>query len=603
MPSKYSHNAVLARYSSLGLIDLPNTQHAAYLNTLPSISNAAPRSRSRAYSNSTKTSITLSTSNSIKESTSVEQLSAPAYLDMTRGDELRAPRRVIIDATAGSESEVEELKRPSKSPPPPSPTPWDDRHPSEKNLKQYLGITAPDEGSGQQSSKPEGSSSSSNSHGVSRGQARSARSSDRPSIDEPSHTKARASSGLAKSEPTLPESEREPQQTGESLPNSTRNGNPDIVVLRDQQQIDSVEISSNADATMATNTTPFGTSRDPVFSRASSRFTANTRVYDPLQPAADSEGFSDAEDSKISRINAIIINPRHKSKSRQALVRALDEIEQSIKAIEDKEKEKHYQLEPSFSPIDEKQIESFQEREEDHDEVRHGEQPSPLRTRDVGRHYTINSLSSLSSMGIPSVTASPPSKTKREVGGHLRILSVPELLQAYGQGNREDDLKDDGISQNVFDTLNRSRHNENCSSKYLDITRKDLPLKEFLGLDGERDDDSQSVSETSAVFPPDISQYTVRNGIGSPLAQVEMMLQSEDDFEFINAAREKRERGYMRKGREERIRETETSLEGLKAQSVAESGIAASPGAFPERQKGRNRLMKRLRGRSFSGNK
>lgn len=42
MPSKFSHSVVLAQYSSLGLIDLPNSQHVAYLDSCPPPTSRAP---------------------------------------------------------------------------------------------------------------------------------------------------------------------------------------------------------------------------------------------------------------------------------------------------------------------------------------------------------------------------------------------------------------------------------------------------------------------------------------------------------------------------------------------------------------------------------
>ena len=48
MPNKFSHSVVLAHYSSLGLIDLPNDQYIAYLKTYPSSTRTSISSRSRA---------------------------------------------------------------------------------------------------------------------------------------------------------------------------------------------------------------------------------------------------------------------------------------------------------------------------------------------------------------------------------------------------------------------------------------------------------------------------------------------------------------------------------------------------------------------------
>ena len=50
MPSKFSHSVVLAQYSSLGLIDLPNSQHVAYLNSCSPLTSRAPGTVSKAQS-------------------------------------------------------------------------------------------------------------------------------------------------------------------------------------------------------------------------------------------------------------------------------------------------------------------------------------------------------------------------------------------------------------------------------------------------------------------------------------------------------------------------------------------------------------------------
>jgi hypothetical protein len=62
MPNKYSHSVVLAHYSSLGLIDLPNDQYIAYLKTYPGSTRTSISSRSRANQKGTYGSTTPSTS-------------------------------------------------------------------------------------------------------------------------------------------------------------------------------------------------------------------------------------------------------------------------------------------------------------------------------------------------------------------------------------------------------------------------------------------------------------------------------------------------------------------------------------------------------------
>lgn len=62
MPNKYSHTVVLAHYSSLGLIDLPNDQYIAYLKTYPTSRPPSHNPRHKGPSSATQGSITPSTS-------------------------------------------------------------------------------------------------------------------------------------------------------------------------------------------------------------------------------------------------------------------------------------------------------------------------------------------------------------------------------------------------------------------------------------------------------------------------------------------------------------------------------------------------------------
>lgn len=97
MPNKYSHSVVLAHYSSLGLIDLPNDQYIAYLKTYPSSRRPSITSYSQSHSVRAKGSVTPSTGytgrNRILEEHTPSSRSIRGYRDYDG----RVERNVIID--------------------------------------------------------------------------------------------------------------------------------------------------------------------------------------------------------------------------------------------------------------------------------------------------------------------------------------------------------------------------------------------------------------------------------------------------------------------------------------------------------------------------
>jgi hypothetical protein len=112
MPNKFSHSVVLAHYSSLGLIDLPNDQYIAYLKTYPGSTRTSISSRSRAHKG-THGSNTPSTSyggryrileDDVPSSTSItgrRQYSGP----------VSSRRNVIIESDEGSGDEYVTLHK------------------------------------------------------------------------------------------------------------------------------------------------------------------------------------------------------------------------------------------------------------------------------------------------------------------------------------------------------------------------------------------------------------------------------------------------------------------------------------------------------------
>jgi hypothetical protein len=105
MPNKYSHSVVLAHYSSLGLIDLPNDQFIAYLKTYPSSRRPSTVSRSQAHSTRTHGSNTSSTAYGGRYRIAEDHSPGPRSVTSRReyGGSIR--RNLIVESDEGSGDE------------------------------------------------------------------------------------------------------------------------------------------------------------------------------------------------------------------------------------------------------------------------------------------------------------------------------------------------------------------------------------------------------------------------------------------------------------------------------------------------------------------
>jgi hypothetical protein len=105
MPNKYSHSVVLAHYSSLGLIDLPNDQYITYLKTYPTSRRSSITSASKGYWHGTHGSITPSSGYSNRRAYPEEHV--PGSRSVTgrseHGSSIR--RNIIIESDEGSGDE------------------------------------------------------------------------------------------------------------------------------------------------------------------------------------------------------------------------------------------------------------------------------------------------------------------------------------------------------------------------------------------------------------------------------------------------------------------------------------------------------------------
>lgn len=105
MPSKYSHSVVLAHYSSLGLIDLPNDQYIAYLKTCPGSRRTSIASRHTAPANGARGYINSSAGQNRKYRIFEEPISSSRSVASRRVPIPSIKRDVIIESDEGSEEE------------------------------------------------------------------------------------------------------------------------------------------------------------------------------------------------------------------------------------------------------------------------------------------------------------------------------------------------------------------------------------------------------------------------------------------------------------------------------------------------------------------
>jgi hypothetical protein len=105
MPNKFSHSVVLAHYSSLGLIDLPNSQHVAYLNTYPPSSSGRPSTASTAQSNHSKASHGGDANENTSQNSAPGQTSHSSRLTNAVDSRRTTGRRVILDADVSSKTQ------------------------------------------------------------------------------------------------------------------------------------------------------------------------------------------------------------------------------------------------------------------------------------------------------------------------------------------------------------------------------------------------------------------------------------------------------------------------------------------------------------------
>jgi hypothetical protein len=104
MPSKFSHRVVLTQYSSLGLIDLPNSRHVAYLNSCPPPTSRAPGTVSKAQSDPNTASHAGNSNENIRQSSVPGQITHVAPLGDPSERLQIIGKRIIIGTGVKSEN-------------------------------------------------------------------------------------------------------------------------------------------------------------------------------------------------------------------------------------------------------------------------------------------------------------------------------------------------------------------------------------------------------------------------------------------------------------------------------------------------------------------
>ena len=99
MPNRFSHSVVLAHYSSLGLIDLPNSQRVTYSKPNPSqpISLKTPSTASKAQSTSSKASDGREVNENARQISYSDQAPPASVPAHPAGSPQTSRQRVIID--------------------------------------------------------------------------------------------------------------------------------------------------------------------------------------------------------------------------------------------------------------------------------------------------------------------------------------------------------------------------------------------------------------------------------------------------------------------------------------------------------------------------
>ena len=130
-----------------------------------------------------------------------------------------------------------------------------------------------------------------------------------------------------------------------------------------------------------------------------------------------------------------------------------------------------------------------------------------------------DSLSSLSSFNITILE--DEQQKKRVASRSTRPADVSNHLSTSNRDHK------DSYSPSLFELGPSTRDSPRV--RHLGHIRQDLAPRQSVDSDGEHEADASPTFEADVNFPPDIPTYRDKKAIGSPLAQVEIMLRKREE--------------------------------------------------------------------------
>ncbi len=568
MPSKYSHGVVLAQYSSLGLIDLPNSQHVAYLNSCPLSTHRAPSSTSQAQSHSTLKSRAQSVNSNARQRPSARQSSNAGQSPTVKDGQPSGRRRLIIDADPEPKDETSSVQTEDSSHRRPISGTRTQLLPHVRAIKNVEHTEGTNGARGvprtnATSHAPQGTSrrlyftqSSNPSHDVT---------SIGSSESEPANSSAGIANSVTSSEDKDPALEYHDyiKKVASSTPHARQFRTPPPSLLPNQRR------ASPVDSAIAQSTPPSKPSQHTTLDRSTSAYTTETRIFNPLPEDADFYGFSDMdeeEDIQKAAINeqTYISDARSRFEAGSAAQTDVP-LRQTNKILQGHQRALHDDNDAKVSNL----------------------RSPPLQSKQESRYNSLDSLSSLSSFSLPTVERSHPLKVKQQRTANQR--TDPPARSLYLSTSEES--QEERLSPSLFELKPSPR--DSSGTRHLKLVRKDPALRQLVDSEDEGDAESHRASDASAIFPPDISMNRVRNGVGSPLAQVEIMLQKREEEERNKNSGTVADAGPSR---EHRVRDAEQRLMELKATGTSDDVPTLSKSTKLKKKSSGASFLKMFRG-------
>ena len=527
MPNKFSHSVILAHYSSLGLIDLPDDQHDRYINS------CSPQSRAPSHEGlpsrpptgrGVPADAAVQSPNQLRQSPSSDRVPAQASSDPKHQHprSATATRRLIVNSEPDFEDEAVDLSTRSEySHSSPSTDGWRSQQQLYNSLEKLA--SARDEwrcssrdhmsirNSISRESMPQSAS-------ISIPRSSGDTNSPVPSLPIPIYCTGIDSvevdgyecSDMAQLDdrPAVLELGAEPRR-GTKSPSRTRS-------LKSSQCDPTVQLRSPS-------------------SRTGSIITTDTQIYNPRPDELDFEGFSDTNESAADQVPTLV-----GAGSIWTLGSTQVPFEVTRQALGSAE------------------LAGSRRR------------PGVPVEENGWCHDSSDSLSSLSSIGILSVEPSK-SNRRRATTFNPAVGQVRDHQTSQEQRMSIDSAEGEAMSfsPSLFTSIGAPSRN----------LGRVAVLSPVSGLERDHETDARSVSEASAIFPPDIAKYRKGNETQSPLALINDKLD--------------------RLSREEQIRAVEERLKELRRENVSKETLdRRSVG----KEKGTGRLIRRLRGMSLGKN-